>query len=407
VETSDDARGIDSKAGWFVAAAAFLSLFAVFGVAYSFGAVFTAIRDEFGVSKSETAWLFAITTFLYFVFGIVTGRLSDRYGPRPVLLAGAAAMAGGLITTAAVDELWVGYITYGFGVGVGVACAYVPMVAAVGGWFEHHRTTALGVAVAGIGVGTLVAAPAAKALTNAHDWRTTYVVLGIASAALLSLASVFARRPPVSTAGASLPPLRDLLSSSSFRLLYLGMLLSSMALFLPFVFLDDYLSARGSDQGPLLIGVIGAASVVGRLGIGALADRVGLATLYLGSCAAIPLTFLLWLAADTNFVVLLVFATSMGVSYGGFIALAPAVTAMAFGPEGLGGVLGALYTSAGIGGLIGPPLAGALEGRFGYTPTILLAIALGLAAVPALWPVAQPAKRNPADPEVFTVIGTG
>ena len=388
-----------------MAAAAFLSLVAVFGVAYSFGAVFTSIREEFDVSKSETAFFFSITTFLYFVLGIFTGRLSDRYGPRPVLLVGAAALAGGLIATAAVDNLWLGYITYGTGVGIGVACGYVPMVAAVGGWFEQHRTTALGVAVAGIGVGTLVGSPMAKALTNAHGWRTTYVVRGLSAAALLGVAAIFARRPPASAAGGA-SRLRDIVSSSSFRLLYLGMLLSSMVLFLPFVFLDDYLSARGSDQGPLLIGVIGAASVIGRLGIGALATRVGLATLYLGSCAAIPLTFLLWIAADTNFTVLLVFAVTMGVSYGGFIALAPAVTAMAFGPDGLGAVLGALYTSAGIGGLFGPPLAGALEGRVGYTPMILLSLALGLAAVPVLWPVARPARRNPADPAVFTVIGT-
>ena len=238
-----------------MAAAAFLSLVAVFGVAYSFGAVFTSIREEFDVSKSETAFFFSITTFLYFVLGIFTGRLSDRYGPRPVLLVGAAALAGGLIATAAVDNLWLGYITYGTGVGIGVACGYVPMVAAVGGWFEQHRTTALGVAVAGIGVGTLVGSPMAKALTNAHGWRTTYVVMGLSAAALLVVAAIFARRPPASAAGGA-SRLRDVVSSSSFRLLYLGMLLSSMVLFLPFVFLDDYLSARGSDQGPLLIGGI-------------------------------------------------------------------------------------------------------------------------------------------------------
>ena len=157
---------LDSRVGWGVVLAAVISTFAAFGVTYSFGASFTAIRDEFGVGKGQVALFFAITTFVYFILGIFTGRLADRFGPRPVLLFGAGSIGVGLLLTSLVNNIWLGYLTYGGGVGIGVACAYVPMIAAVGGWFEKNRTKALGFAVAGIGIGTLVGAPATKFHVN-------------------------------------------------------------------------------------------------------------------------------------------------------------------------------------------------------------------------------------------------
>jgi MFS family permease len=70
--------------------------------------------------------------------------------------------------------------------------------------------------------------------------------------------------------------------------------------------------------------------------------------------------YLVWLVAGGNYVLLVVFACLLGISYGGFVALGPEVTAHLFGVAGLGAVLGTLYVAGGIGGLIGPPLAGFL-----------------------------------------------
>ena len=64
----------------------------------------------------------------------------------------------------------------------------------------------------------------------------------------------------------------------------------------------------------------------------------------------------------------------MGVAYGGFIALAPAVTAGLFGTVGLGAILGALYTSAAIGGLVGPPVVGAIIDQWSYSAGIIVAM---------------------------------
>jgi len=368
-------KGIDSAAGWVVVAATVTATFAVFGVAYSFGAVFTTIREEFGVGKGQASLFFAITTFIYFVLGVFTGRIADRYGPRPVLLVGAAAMGTGLFLTSLVNNITVGYLTYGLGVGIGVGCAYVPMVATVGGWFERDRTKAMGVAVAGIGLGTLVGAPLTKRLVLSYGWRTTFVILGIGSAALLALASLGARRPPGSGAQDSPPPLRVLLSDARFVWLYTSMVFLSCGLFVPMVYLDDYLESRGKAGGALLIGIIGATSVVGRLALGAIAAKADLMRLYQLCVAALGASYVIWIVAGSNYTVLVIFAICMGAAYGGWIALSPAVIAHLFGPVGLGGVLGALYTSAGIGGLIGPPVIGVLIDAANYETAIGVAIA--------------------------------
>ena len=149
-------------------AATFVALCAVYGVAYSFGAFFKPMAAEFGARRSATSAVFSITVLVWCFLGPVTGHLSDRFGPRIVVATGAVVMGAGLALTSMIDRLWLGYLTYGLGVGVGVACAYVPMVAVVGGWFLRRRNTALGIAVAGIGFGTVCGAPIAAASISHH-----------------------------------------------------------------------------------------------------------------------------------------------------------------------------------------------------------------------------------------------
>lgn len=388
------AEVLDSTAGWVTVAAAFVAMTVVFGVAYSFGAFFTPMAAEFGSGSGATSGVFAVTACCWFLLGSVSGRVADRFGPRPVLLFGAVALAAGLLATAAVEQLWLGYLTYGLGVGVAVACGYVPMVAAVGAWFSRRRAVALGVAVAGIGVGTLIGAPLAAALITEYGWRQTHVVFGVAGATLLVACAVVARRPPEPPEGGSLPVrtvVRTVVRTPAFRALYLATLLASLALFVPFVFLPAYAIAAGVAPvaAATLVGIVGVASVLGRLAIGSLADRYGRIRTFQASFAILAASFAIWLAADlmrattapsggTTFGMLVAFAVVLGVGYGGWIALQPTVVAELFGLRGLGGLVGLVYTGGGIGALLGAPLAGLLidaTGGYGWAIT-----AAGLAA---------------------------
>jgi len=335
-------------------------MFTVFGVAHSFGEFFGPMADEFGTDRSETALFFALTTFAYFALGIVTGRIADRHGPRRVVAFGATAMTIGLLLTAEVESLQVGYLTYGLGVGFGVACCYVPMVAKVGGWFEARRTLALGLVVAGIGTGTLVMVPLVEWVIDNQGWRDAYRLLAIMTAVLLTVAAIGGHRPP---------PRRRHLYRSERRF---GVAWTSDSLCLVDSDLDHLVHHL---RLPRRLHRHGRRH---RFGFGAVAARIGITGLYQLSFLVLSLSVLLRIVADTSYSPLILFAVVLGVAYGGFIALSPAVVAMRFGVVGMGGVLGALYTAAGVGGLVGPPTIGAIIDASGHTAAQITALASGL-----------------------------
>ena len=343
------------------------------------------MRAEFGAGRGAAAALFSLTSLLYFALGGVTGAAADRFGARRVLLVGAAAMAIGLVGTARAGSLGMALVSYGVGVGIGIACAYVPMVALVGAWFERDRTLALGVAVAGIGVGTLALPPAAAALIEAIGWRSTYLVLAGLGGTVLALCAIVAAAPPRVEHPRGTGVGRTL-RAADFRWLYLSTALLSTGLFVPFVHLASYAEERGIAPVPAagLIGAIGAASIAGRLALGAIAGVAGLLRAYQGCFVAMAASFCLWWAAGSSYAVLLAFAILLGLGYGGFVALSPAVVAARFGVERLGSVLGLLYTSAGMGSAVGPPLAGVVIDAGGYVPAIAGSLLLGLASCAAV-----------------------
>ncbi len=389
---SGEPAGIGEIRRWGTVAAAFLSTFTVFGVAYSFGAFFDSMAEEFDTGRGLTALMFSVTTALYFGGGVISGRFADRYGPRPVMIVGTVSLGLGLLATSAVGSIWLGYVTYGLGVGTAVACGYVPMVAMVGGWFEERRTTALGIAVAGIGAGTLVCAPLAAQLIEAHGWRRSYVIFAIGGVLAMALATLGTVRAPSKGPGGRVD-LRAVTRQRPFVVLYLGSLALSLALFVPFVFIKSYATERGVEAGraALLVGLIGAASIVGRLGLGALGARLGPTRLLQGSFATMAVSYLIWMASDGRYGLLVAYTIVMGVGYGGFIALSPAVVAQLFGTDGMATILGATYTAAGIGGLIGPPVAGAIIDRSGFGAGIGFAMAMTIIATATL--TALPRRR--------------
>jgi len=388
----------DSPRAWWMVGAAFVAMFAAYGVAYSFGAFFKPMAAEFGAPRSATSAIFSITVLVWCVLGPVTGHLSDRFGPRVVVGTGALVMGLGLALTSTIDRLWLGYLTYGIGVGVGVACAYVPMVAVVGGWFIRRRNTALGIAVAGIGFGTVCGAPIAAALIAPFGWRATYIVFAIATTAILLGCAFVAERPPVHVTPSQIR-LGDTLRTPAFAVLYASSLLVSTALFVPFVYLPSYAHDRGVSEflSAALVGIVGGASVAGRMGLGALADRAGVVRLYQASFLVLALSYGIWMVAN-SYAAMVLFALVMGAGYGGYVALSPAVIAYLFGTHRMGTMLGALYTSGGFGAMVGPPIVGLIIDRTGsYRLAIAAAFAVAMLAFALLIPLRryEPSSESP------------
>jgi MFS family permease len=380
---------MDSLAGWLVALSAFIAGFVAFGVMYSFGAFFTSMEAEFHASRTATSAFFAATGMLFYFFGSITGRLSDRFGPRRIVLAGAVIMGTGLTLTAAAPRMWTGYLTYGVGAGIGASCAYIPTLALVGGWFTRHRTTALGLAAAGTGCGTLLMPPVAAALIQAHGWRTAYVLFAASSFILLLICACLARPSPLVQRHQMTMELRDIVRSRPFALLYASWVLATTGLIMAMVFLVPF--AHDVGVGPVaasaLISIIGGMSILGRGGIGFTSQKVGLVRLYKLSVLIMAASYLLWLPFS-GYGWLVAFAATLGFGYGVRIALTPVVLIEFFGLGNLGTMLGVFFTASAISAVCGPLVAGLIIDWTGsYQWGVAFALGMGVLGFIAVAPL--------------------
>ena len=392
--------GVDSGRAWLVVAGTFLSAAVTLGTVYSFGSFFESMAADFGTGKGQTAVVFGVTTFSFFWLSLITGRLADRFGPRPVMLAGAASLFGGLMITSTVNSITVGYITYGAGAGFAGACGYIPMVATVGGWFDRHRAAAVGISTAGIGVGTLVMNPLATRLLESYSWRTTFRIIGVAGTLILVVCALLVARIPGST-NQSESRFGEALRSAVFRRLWLAALFSGMALFVPFVFIVPYAKQNGvtPSTAAWLVGLLGGSSVISRIGFGALTKRYGAFRLFRFGLLLYPVGYVVWLASGSSYLMLMLFVIVFGTGYGSFVAVSPLVLADRFGVIGLGSLMGLLYTTQGLGGLLGPPIAGQLiDSTDSYRTPMVVALAFSLTSVGLLYTI-KVNSNGSLDPE--------
>ena len=359
----------------------------IFGVVYSFAAFFEAFSAEFAAQRADVSLVFGICGLVYFVLGAGGGILADRFGPRVVCTAGMLCIAAGLLATSFATSMGTVYLTYGVGIGLGVALVYTPSIACVQPWFTTRRGLAAGIASSGIGAGTVVVPLLATSAISALEWRGAMRVMALGALVLGVLATLVLRRAPLrqmtAGAGSHVVPgatLGEALRDRRFWWFYLFTVAAAPTMFIPFA----HVSASARDLGLTearavgLVGFIGVGSLVGRFAIGTLADRFGRSktlTLALVSMAA---TYLLWLAAD-GYPALAVFALWFGLSYGGIVSLMPAICMDMFGARAVSSIVGTLYSGAALGNLLGPVVAGAVFDRTGsYAPVMWGCLALSV-----------------------------
>ena len=82
--------------GWVIVGVSFLTLFASLGIRSSFGVFYVAILREYGWGRADTAGAFSLAMVIHGLFGLVTGSLIDRFGPRTLFPLGATLLAIGL-----------------------------------------------------------------------------------------------------------------------------------------------------------------------------------------------------------------------------------------------------------------------------------------------------------------------
>lgn len=383
-----------------VVGGAFTVMFLGFLVAYSFGAFFKALETEFAAQRAEISFVFSFSIFLMFVVGAFAGPAADRLGPRRVIAAGMVLIGIGLTAASQARALWHLYLLYGLTIGLGVGFSYVPAVGTVQRWFLRRRGLASGIAVSGIGAGTLIGPFVATWLIGLMDWRGAYVVLaavcvvvGLIGALLIehsperrglapdgdAPAPVRAGSGPVVVSGSDL---KAALKSRPFILYAAATFLTSLGLFTPLVHLPNYARDHGlgDEAGVILLGLFGVGSLAGRFLLGAIADRYGRRPTLAATFAIMGAMCLLWWAS-TQVWSLGIFAVVFGTCYGGFVALSPSLMMDYFGGKNVSGIIGILYSAAGIGALAGPTLSGlAYDLLQSYTIPIVAGAAFNLLA---------------------------
>jgi MFS family permease len=383
--------------GWLVVAGAFAVTFVGFGSAYTFSAFVESLQHDFAASRGSVSLVFSLAGFLYFGLGAVSGPLADRWGSRSLAVTGMILIGVGLSAASVARSLTEVYAAYGLGVGLGVGCSYVPAVGAVQRWFVRRRGFASGLAVSGIGVGTLAMPPLATLLIAHFGWRDAWLVLGgMAGIVGGGLALLVENDPSERGLGPDGDPpqrevivrrapgisIRQAIMSRRFVGLYAACLIGSFGLFVPFVHLVPYALDHGirPSLAVLLLGVVGVGSTGGRFFLGGLADRLGrqlaLLVMFVGMAAALGV----W-ALAAGFWALAGFSFVFGVFYGGYVAVLPALVMDYFGGRNVSGIIGILYTSVAFGTLVGPSAAGfAFDVGHSYTLPILASVVLNVIA---------------------------
>lgn len=378
--------------GWYVVAAAFAVMFIGFGSAYTFSAFVAPLQQEFAASRGSVSLVFSLAGFLYFGLGIISGPLADRWGARPLAIVGMVCVCTGLMLAGLARTLPEVYLAYGLGIGLGAGFSYVPVLGAVQRWFLKRRGFASGLAVSGIGVGTLIMPLAAALLIDFVGWRYAYLCLGaFALVAGVGMSLLLDDdpsqrglapdgefgKPTLDKAAVPGATVGEAIRSRTFIVLYIACIISSFGVFVPFVHLVPYAVDHGAAKttAALLLGCIGVGSTAGRFILGGLADRMGRSRALFAGFAAMGASLLIWFASST-FWGLAVFAFAFGVSYGGWVAVMPAVVMDYFGGRSVSGIIGALYTSVALGTLVGPTAAGyAYDLTGSYTFPILVSAA--------------------------------
>src|ERR1700740_2486128 len=207
---TNSARGnVMSKAsridyGWVVVGAGALMTCVGFGSMLSLPVFRQPISEAMGWSRAGVSAA-ATLDFLFMGFAaFFWGTLSDRFGTRIVVLAESIILVLGLVRASQAQSLWQFQLLFGGLIGIAAGSFYAPMVAVASAWIEKHRSLAVSLVSAGMGVAPLTIAPSASWLITAYDWRTAMLVIGIAAWVLLiPPCSLVRPAPPRADGGAA------------------------------------------------------------------------------------------------------------------------------------------------------------------------------------------------------------
>lgn len=386
--------------GWVIVAAGGTILLVEWGCQYSYGVFLTELCGDLGWTRALVSGAYSLYFLWHGLFYFVAGSLTDRYGPRLMLMISILILGSGYALMSTIDAPWHLYVVYGIVVGTGMSFGYLPVTSTVSRWFMERRGTALGLTVAGVGMGTLILAPFAQFLIYEFDWRTSYLILaGLVVIIALPVSRLMSRDPSekglLPYGVKELEPESKQNDKPASSAVHLSLkraiqtrqfwLLSAMyaCLVLAVQMVMVHLKAYAIDfnvaemAAATAVGLVGGASIGGRIVMGSLSDRIGRKASF-SIAYFLMAIIMLWLLKARQPWEFYLFSTVFGFGYGACVPLFPAVIADCFGTRFHGSIFGALSVAAGLGGMLGPLLAGYV---FDITGSYNIAFIIGAAVL--------------------------
>ena len=394
---------------------AFTILCIAYGVQFTFGVFMPYISADTGWDREALSLPYSVYVFVYSALGLISGHLTDRWGPRVVLTAGGGLLGSGIMLMSRVGMLWHIYLVLGLLAASGMSAAYVPCNATVVRWFTFKRGLALSITSSGASFGMFIFPPLTTALITMYGWRGAYLILGsLAACAIIGCASFIVRDPermglhPDGQLRELLVPERaamDIAESASFTLaearhtgafwlLNVIFGLTWVVVFMPMVHIVPFAVDMGISpfRAAMTISVIGFAGFAGRLAVGTVSDRFGRVTT-LGMCLLFQGLSFAAFTITSGLVLLYLTAAVFGFSYGGVTALFPALIGDFFGRAEVGAIVGFIFALAGSPAAFGPLIGGYIyNATHSYGTAFELSAALNLAALLLLFFLKRPEK---------------
>ena len=386
-----------SKGQIQVAATGFLTLFSLIGIMfYGLPFFFDFWVKDFGWSRATVTSGMAFAKIIVGpLFGFFAGWVIDRFGPRRLMLSGIVMGGFALIGLSVMTSLWQFYIFYLFNALGYMFGGPLPNQVLISRWFNKARGKAMGIAYLGVGFGGMLVPQLARWLNFNFGWHEALMILGVLMIVVAFPMAWFAKENPEGVSEQvkhddSKIPFGPILKSWPFYLLVIGSMCSIGAVAgtsqnLKLFFSIDLKYSQ--EHAANVLSIVLASSIIGRLLMGWLADRIQkkyvMILIYALVAVSIPL---LYLASVPG--VIYVFAFIFGIALGGDYMIIPLMAAELFGINVMGRVMGLVITADGFGEAFGPLLAAWLRdisGSYanGFASLIVLA-AIGTIAVSML-----------------------
>jgi MFS family permease len=378
---------------WVIVAAGALMTCVGIGAMFSLAVYLAPMSADTGWSRTGISSAMTLDFLVMGAAGFGWGALSDRIGPRFVVLAGAVLLGLGLVLASRATSLTQFQLTYGMMVGLAAGAFFAPMIAAATDWFTDNRSLAVSLVSAGMGVAPMTISPFARWLISTYDWRTAMMTIGIVAWALLIPAALLVRRPPAVAAAAAGPvstaepsmSATEAFRSPQFIVLALTFFLCCAAHSGPIFHMVSY--AIGCGIAPMaavsIYSLEGLSGLGGRLLLGLLADRLGAKPVLIAGLLVQSAAIASYLMANRlgDFYTLSVI---FGLAYGGVMPLYAVLARESFGQRVMGTVFGAMTMASSIGMAFGPWAGGRIFDAFNSYMWLYIGastVALGAVAV--------------------------